>query len=158
MILGGLDLGNVVTAEINAQDVTVIQHFTARSGARKLDKQIVTQKRLFWRFVLDEHQTYLYRKYFMATNNPADPTNRRVNALNAPLSETNIFVTYRNESTVIWTFSHTRASARPSAAMNLADFNAFVQFDLEVEVLEDAAALDDVGQPATMGFFKFTDF
>ncbi len=158
VVVGGLDLGNVVTAEINAQDITVIQHFTARSGARKLDQQIVTQKRLFWRFVLDEHQTYLYRKYFMAAAGASDPTNRRVDALSAPLAETNISVTYRNESVVIWSFSHTRASVKPSAAMNFSDFNAFVQFDIEVEILEDAAAVDDVGNAATMGFFKFTDF
>jgi hypothetical protein len=149
VILGGLDLGNIVTAEINAQDITVVQHFTARSGARVLDDQRVVQKRLFFKFSLDEHQADLYRKYFMGGG-----TGNNVRLLTNPLAETNIVVEYRNESGIIWTYSHTRAQARPSAAMNFSDFNTYVRFDLDVEILEDLQNAPDSGA-ATMGLLTF---
>ncbi len=155
--LGGLDLGNVVTAEINAQDVVVLEHFTARSGAKRVDETRLIRKKLFWKFVLDEHQTDLYVKYFMATRGVGGV----VNVMASALLETNISVTYKSGGTqaapapgsTIWTYSHTRARVRPAAAINFGDFNSFVQFDLDVDILEDAA---QVG--SEMGVFTFPTY
>lgn len=139
--LGGLDLGNLKAMEVDPTQLEVLQHFTARSGARKVDKQTVTQKRLFFRFTLDEHAAELYRKYFMAGN-----TSLLVDALTQPLVETNCYIEWREETGVIWSFSHTRVTARPAAAMDFGEFTDWVDYQLEVEVLEDTAATPPLGR------------
>lgn len=144
IILGGLDLGNIVSLEVEAS-ADVLQHFTARSGARKVDAQRAREKRLMFRAELDEHSVETYRKYFMAGG-----TALQVDALTNPLEETNVVIEYREEAAVIWTYSHTRASARPSAAMSMGEFNEFVTFGLEIEPLIDE------GATPPMGRFTFT--
>lgn len=145
IILGGIDLGNIVSLEVDPSDVTVLQHFTARSGARKVDKQVVVQKRLTFRAELDEHAVQTYRKYFMAGGAGSD-----VEALTEPLAETNIVVQYRNESGEIWQFSHTKATTRPSGSMDFGEFDDWVAFEVEIEVLQD-----DAQAPAIHGTFTF---
>lgn len=146
VILGGIDLGNIVSLEIDPSDVTVLQHFTARSGARKVDKQVIVQKRLVFRAELDEHAVQTYRKYFMAGG-----AGQAVQALTQPLAESNIVVQYVNETGNIWTFSHTRATSRPSGSMDFGEFSDWVSFEVEIEVLQDDAAA-----PAIHGTFTFT--
>lgn len=149
--LGGVDLGNIAGFGIDASDLEVLQHFTSRSGARKVDKQIIVQKRLKFRATLDEHQKTLYARYFMG----ATATNDRVLALTDPLVESNILITYLNESGTIWTFSHTRMTVRPAAAMDFGDFSDFVGFEVEMETLQDDAAPLVDGRIPTHGVFDF---
>lgn len=144
--IGGLDLGNIVSMEIDPTDLDILQHLTARSGARKVDKQVVTRKRLTFRFGLDEHAAELYRKYFMGGN-----SGLLVDPLTQPLVELNCTVTYRNEGAVVWSYSHTKVSVRPSGAMDFGEFDEFVGFEVEME------ALEDINQPSNPhGRFTFT--
>ena len=149
--LGGVDLGNVAGFGIDASDVEIVQHFTARSGARKVDKQVVVQKRLKFRATLDEHQKTLYARYFMGNTATGD----KVLALVAPLAESNITIRYLNESGDIWTFSHTRVTVRPAAAMDFGDFSDFIGYEVEIETLQDDAAPAIDGVVPTHGFFDF---
>lgn len=144
----------MVTAEVSPQDFVIIEHYTARSGVKVLDDQRLVRKKLYWKFVLDEHQFTLYAKYFMGLTDPTNPSAPKVNVFSNPLFETNILVTYKNPAGNIWTFSHTRARARPTSSMNFAEFNNFVQFEVTIEILQD---LTLIGPPDTsMGVFTFT--
>jgi len=139
-IIGGLDLGNVAGFNMDPSGVTVLQHFTARSGARKVDKQVVTM-----RFTLDEHQEDLYRLFFMGGG-----TTTSVTPLLNPLAETNIYIVFKNEAGNIWTFSAPRVTVRPASAMDMRDFSDWVPFELEAEILENT------GTPtAPFGTFTF---
>jgi hypothetical protein len=146
IIVGGVDLGNVAGFGIDPSDVEVLQHFTARTGARKVDKQVVVQKRLRFRAELDEHAKETYAKYFMG-----DISTNEVRPLTQPLAEANCVITYRNEAGIIWTYSHTRVAVRPSGAMDFGDFSDWVTFEVEIEALQDDAAA-----PATHGKFTFS--
>lgn len=119
IILGGLDLGAIAGFSADPSDIEVLQHFSSRTGARKVDKQVVVQKRLKFRATLDEHQEDLYAKYFMGRKGVADPT--KVLVLTDPLVETNIVITYLNETATIWTYSHTKVTVRPAATMDFGD-------------------------------------
>jgi hypothetical protein len=143
--------------EINAQDVTILDHFTARSGARTLDLQKVVRKRLFFKFVLDEHQADLYRIYFMGgTSGGLSAT---VRPMVSPLRIVNMLITYKNELQTIWTYSHTTVTARPSAPMNFSDFERFVQYSIDVEALTDLMVpADSDGVQPILGKFVFTTF
>ncbi len=139
--LGGLDLGNIVSGTADPTQIEVLQHFTSRSGTRKVDRQIVTQKRLIFRFTLDEHNADLYRKFFMAGN-----TGLLVDALTLPLVETNASIIYLEETGNIWTYSHTKVTARPAGPMDMGEFTDWTTYELEVEALEDAAATPPQGR------------
>lgn len=141
VFLGGLDLGNIVSLELDPTNLEILEHFTSRSGARKVDKKVVTQKRLLFRAELDEHSADLYRKYFMAGN-----TGLLVDAMTLPLVETNCVIEWRNETAIIWTYSHTKITARPAAAMDMGEFTDWATYELEIEALEDAAATPPLGR------------
>lgn len=145
IILGGVNLGNIVSLEVDPSDVTVLQHFTSTSGARKVDKQVIVQKRLIFRAELDEHAVETYRKYFMAGGAGA-----AVQALTNPLAETNITVEYVKEGGQIWLYSHTKATSRPSGSMDFGEFDDWVSMEVEIEILQDDAAA-----PAIHGTFTF---
>lgn len=133
VIVGGLDFGNVVSLELDPTDLDVLQHLTARSGARKVDKQTVTRKRLTFRVGLDEHAAELYRKFLMGGN-----AGLLVDPLTLPLTELNCVIEYRNEAAVVWTYSHTKVTVRPSGSMDFGEFDEFVGYEVEIEALEDA--------------------
>lgn len=128
----GVDLGNIVSLAIDPTDITVLQHFTARSGSRKMDKQVVTQKRLVFRIGLDEHAKETYQRYFMGS-----VSGDEVRPLTQPLAESPVFIHLRNETKAIWNYSHTKASIRPSGAMDFGEFDDFAGFAIEVEALFD---------------------
>lgn len=130
--IGGIDLGNIKNMEIDPTGLEVLEHYTSRTGARQLDRQIITQKKLTFRFDLDEHASTLYRLYFMANGGGL-----LVNALQAPLTEMSMTVTWLNESATIWSYSHSRVTARPSQAMGFGEFRDWVPYTLEVEALQD---------------------
>ncbi len=146
MIVGGIDFGNVVSLEIDPTDLELLEHFTSRSGARKMDKRVVVQKSLLLRVGLDEHAMEIYREYFMASN-----AGLVVYPLQNPLIERNITLEYRDESGVIWSFSHTKCVVRPSGSMDFGEFDDWVGFEVEVALLEDASVA-----PRTFGQFTFT--
>ena len=146
VIVGGLDFGNVVSLEADPTDITVLQHFTARSGARKLDKQVVVQKRLTFRVGLDEHAAELYRKFFLGGE-----TGLTVTPLVLPLVDLNCVIEYRNETALVWSYSHTKVNVRPSGAMDFGEFDDFVGYEVEIEALEDTAV-----PSAPQGRFTFT--
>lgn len=146
IIVGGLDLGNVAGFGVDPSDLQVLEHFSARSGARKLDKKVVVQKALRFRATIDEHAVETYRFYFMGSTAPS-----KVYPLQFPLLELNCVIEFRNESAVIWTYSHTKVTVRPSAAMDFGEFSDWVGFEVEIEALEDTAA-----SPATFGTITFT--
>ena len=152
IVLGGLDLGNVAGFGIDPSDVEVLQHFSARTGSRKVDKQIVVQKRLTFRATLDEHQADLYGKYFMGDVVDAGD---KVTPLTNPLAESNILITYLNEDGTIWTYSHSRVTVRPSGAMDFGDFSDFVGYEIEIESLQDEDASPIDGVTPTHGVFDF---
>ncbi|MDR7496845.1 MAG: hypothetical protein QN174_07800 [Armatimonadota bacterium] len=145
IILGGVDLGNIAGFGIDPSDLEVLQHFTARSGARKVDKEIVVQKRLRFRATLDEHAKENYAKYFMGSISGSE-----VHPLTDPLAESNCVITYRNEAGEIWTYSHTRVSVKPAGAMDMGEFDDWVDFEIELESLQD-----DAQAPARHGRFTF---
>lgn len=151
IIVGGLDLGNVAGFGVNPSDVEVLQHFSSRTGVRKVDRQVVVQKRLTFTATLDEHQVDLYAKYLMGAKKTLD----RVLALTDPLAETNIFIRYLNESGDIWSYSHTKVTVRPASAMDFGDFSDWVSFGIEIESLEDLNAPAIDGKVPTHGFFDF---
>lgn len=151
IILGGLDLGNVAGFGIDPSNVEVLQHFSSRTGARKVDRQVVVQKRMTFRATLDEHQADLYAKYFMG----AAKTSDRVLPLTNPLAETNCVITYLNESGTIWTYSHTKVTVRPAAAMDFGDFSDWVGYEVEIESLQDENAAAIEGTVPTHGIFDF---
>lgn len=151
IIVGGLDLGNVAGFGVDPSDVEVLQHFSARTGARKVDKQVIVQKRMTFRATLDEHQADLYSKYFMG-----EVSGSQVLPLTNPLAETNILITYLNEDATIWTYSHTKVTVRPSAAMDFGDFSDWVGFEVEIESLQDEDAAEVGGTVPTHGIFTFT--
>jgi len=135
VILGGIDLGNIPDISIRPQ-ATILDHFTRRSGARILDKQAVTEKRLSFTIKLDEHAVEVYQKYFMATR-----AGLVLNPLKQPLAETNITATYLDESGNIWTYSHSRAITHPTNPMAFGTGTAWAEFEIDAEILYDAAAV-----------------
>ncbi len=150
VIWGGLDFGNVVSLELDPTDIEVREHFTSRSGARKVDKSVVVQKRLLWRVGFDEHAAELYRTYVMGGN-----AGLTVDPLTQPLVEKNLVIEYRNEAGVIWTYSHTKANVRPSGSMDFGEFDEYVGGEFQIESLEDATAFI-LGSPVPHGRFTFT--
>jgi len=146
IIFQGQDLGNIAGFGIDPSDLEVLQHFTARSGARKVDKEIVVSKRLRFRATLDEHDKALYAMYLMG-----DVVGSYVQPLTQPLAEGNVVITYLTESGTVWTFSHSRASVKPAAAMDFGEFDDFVGFEIEIESLQD-----DAQAPALHGKFTFS--
>lgn len=146
VVLGTQDLGNVVSFSMDPSDIETLDHFSARSGTRKLDKRVITQKRLTFRVELDEHAKELYSFFVMG-----DVSGNVVNALTQPLAEYPVYIEYREESGIIWSFSHTKAVARPSGEADFGNFDDWVSYELEIEVLEDPAQA-----PATMGKFTFS--
>lgn len=147
--IGGFDFGNVVSMEIDASDLEVLEHFTSRSGARQLDLQVVTQKKLTFTFEFDEHQADVYRQYFMGGNVGAT-----VDALTVPLAVRNISLIWRNEAGTIWTFSHTRCQLVPSGAMDFGEFDDWATMEAEVRILQDLVGAGS----ATMGRFTFAAY
>lgn len=146
VILGGVDLGNVVNLGIDPTDMDILQHLTARSGSRKVDKQVVTRKRLTFRVELDEHATGIYRQYFMGGG-----TGLAVTPLVNPLAETNCVIRWLNESVDIWSYSHTKVTSRPARSMDFNSFGDWATFEIEIEALVDAAV-----PTAPLGTFTFT--
>jgi len=146
--LGAQDLGNVVSFSMDPSNIETLDHFSARSGARKLDKQVVTQKRLTFTVELDEHARELYQYLVMGSLFGAN----EVHALTNPLPESSVYIEYVEESGTIWTFSHSRAVVRPSGEADFGEFDDWVSYELEIEVLEDP-----MQSPATMGKFVFTN-
>lgn len=144
--LGTLDLGNVVSFSMDSSNIETLDHFSARSGTRKLDKQVVTQKRLTFTVELDEHARELYQYLVMGN---LSGTNE-VHAMTNPLPESSVYIEYVEESGPIWTFSHSKAVVRPSGEADFGEFDDWVSYELEIEVLEDPAQA-----PATMGRFIF---
>lgn len=155
IILGGLDLGNIAGFGIDPSNIEVLQHFSSRTGARKVDRQVVVQKRLTFRATLDEIQPDLFAKYFMGALKSKDQPSDAVLALTNPLAETNCVITYLNESGNIWTYSHTKVTVRPAAAMDFGDFSDWVGFEIEIESLQDENAPAIGGTVPTHGFFDF---
>lgn len=143
---GGLDLGNVVSLEWDPTEIEVLEHFTSRSGARKVDKQVVTSKRQTFTVGWDEHALELYRLFSMGSNSPTE-----VYPLTSPLAENAFVIEYRTEDGVVWTFSHTKVTCRPSGSMDWGEFEDWAGAEMVFETLEDAAAA-----PATHGRFTFT--
>jgi hypothetical protein len=78
-------------------------------------------------------------------------TGNEVTPLTNPLAENNIVITYRNEAAIIWTYSHTKCTVRPAAAMDFGEFDDWVGFEVEIESLQDDAAA-----PARHGKYTFT--
>lgn len=134
--IGGMDLGNIVSMEIDASDIEILEHFTARTGARQVDLRRVVEKNLVFTFELDEHAAETYRKYFMGGN-----TGLLVDPLTQPLVEWNCSITYLNETATIWTYSHTRVNVAPSDAMDFGDFDDWATLEVEVKALLDTAQI-----------------
>lgn len=137
IIVGGVDLGDIQAFDLNPM-VDVLEHYTSRSGTRKLDSQVAIQKRLTFKAKLDEHVASLYGQYLMGALDSA--TSKEVLVLTQPLVVSNIVITYRNESATIWSYSHTKVTVRPASSMNMNDFKTWSEFDVEIEALEDDAA------------------
>lgn len=137
IVVGGVDLGDIQAFDMNPM-VDVLEHYTSRSGARKLDAQVAIQKRLTFKAKLDEHVASLYAQYLMGAVDTA--TSKEVLVLTQPLAKSNIVITYRNESATIWSYSHTTVTVRPASSMNMNDFKTWAEFDVEIEALEDPSA------------------
>lgn len=155
IVLGGIDLGDIQSFDADPSKVDVIEHYTARSGARKLDAQVAVQKRLTFKAKLDEHVPELYGLFFMGNVDIA--TGLKVGLLTRPLAKTNCVITYLNETQVIWSLSHSTAQVRPSGAMNMADFRNFADFEIEVEFLEDDTMTAIDGIVPSFGVLTFTN-
>lgn len=134
IIVGGIDLGNIVTFAPDPSNIETLDHFSARSGTRKLDKQVIVQKTMRFRVGLDEHAPELYRLYFMGGG-----AGSAVTPLLNPLAERNIVITYLNEAGNLWTYSHTKCVVKPDGAMDFGEFNDWVGYGLAIETLEDSA-------------------
>lgn len=146
VVVAGQDLGNIVSFGIDPTGLELLEHITARSGARKTDKKVVTKKSLVFNVTLDEHAKETYAQYIMGTL-----TGSTVNALLNPLAEGNCVITYKNESATIWTYSHSKVVVSPSGAMDFGTFDDWVDFPIAIEALEDSAV-----PTAPHGTFTFT--
>lgn len=134
-----VDLGNIPDISIEAA-VTTLDHFTRRSGARVLDRQVITEKRLVFTVTLDEHSVENYQRYFMATR-----VGNALGVLGAPLVEGAIIMDYLEESGNIATYSHTRGVVRPASPMAFGDGTDWASFQVEIEALQDLAVTNTMG-------------
>jgi hypothetical protein len=135
IVLGGVDLGDIMSFSINPSQLDILEHYSARSGARKLDAQIVIQKRFSMRAKLDEIQTQLLAKYFMGHY-----SGNEIAVLSQPLASSNCLITWLSEEGTIFTYSHTYVEIRPVAEMNFGEFREWVGYEIEIEALEDVNA------------------
>ena len=130
--LGGVDLGDIQEISMNPQ-VDILEHYGRRSGTRILDKIARTRSALRFTLTLDEHAAATYSKFFMG--HLAQPG--VISVMTDPLSLYTLSVQYLNEAGLIWTYSHTQAQVRPSAAMAFGNGTAWAQFQVEVDPIYD---------------------
>jgi hypothetical protein len=71
--------------------------------------------------------------------------------LTSPLLETNVLLEVRDQTGIRFSYSHTRAIARPSGPIDLQESEEWGTYEMEVEALEDTAT------PSTpFGILTFT--